>query len=99
MSLTENLLSSLRLKQSFTQVDNQFVCSCILDINKIFSRNRGSRFHCVAVHQGCSILYLTPRQVIFLSHLFNSAGAEKQSAGSSSAHACATFMAGVMGTD
>lgn len=35
----------------------------------------------------------------FLSLLFNSAGAEKQSVGSSSAHACATFMGGVTETE
>lgn len=52
----------------------------------------------MAVHQGCSILSLIPRQLT-LSALDNSAGAEEQHAGSSSAHAYATFMAEVVGTN
>lgn len=91
----------MRLKKSFTEVDYKFVwsCSCIsLDINKIFSRIRGLRFHCVAVHQGLCVLCLVPKQLM-LGPLVNSAGAEKQHAGSSSAHAHATFMAGLVGTN
>lgn len=66
LSLTEHLLNSLRLKKCFIQVNNQFVCSCLsLDINKIFSRNRGVKFHCGAIYQGCSILCLIPRPLTF----------------------------------
>ena len=52
----------------------------------------------MAGHQGCSILCLIPRRLT-LSPLVNSAGAEKQHAGSSSAHAHAAFMAGIVGTN
>lgn len=74
-------------------------CPCIsLDINKIFSRNWGPTFRSVAVHQGCSILFLIPRQLT-LSPLVNSARSERHHGGSNSAHANATFMAGIVGTN